>query len=119
MKKVLALAFSLALAGTSSAFAHAHLLSQTPADKAIVTAAPTELTLKFSEGVALKFTGVQVTGPDKAAVALGAESLDPKDNTLLLVPLTGKLAAGVYTVAWHVLSTDGHKTNGSYTFTVK
>jgi methionine-rich copper-binding protein CopC len=119
MKKILALAFGLALAGTSSAFAHASLLNQTPPDKAIVTAAPTQLTLKFSESVELKFTGVTVTGPDKIVVALGSESLDPKDPTLLIVPLTGKLPAGVYTVAWHALATDGHKTSGSYTFTVK
>jgi methionine-rich copper-binding protein CopC len=103
----------------SPAFAHAHLLSETPAAKATVTPAPTALTLKFSEGVDLKFTGAKVTGPEKTAVALGTESLDPSDDTVLTVPLTGLLKAGVYSVAWHALSTDGHKTNGTYSFTVK
>ena len=116
---MLALAFGLALVGTPSAFAHAHLLSETPAAKAVVTVAPTELTLQFSEGVALKFTGVKVTGPNDAGVALGAESLDPKDDTLLTVPLTAALPAGVYTVSWRALSTDGHKTSGTYSFAVK
>jgi hypothetical protein len=35
------------------------------------------------------------------------------------VPLTGALARGLYTVAWHALANDGHKTHGTYSFTVK
>ena len=31
----------------------------------------------------------------------------------------GTLSPGIYTVAWSVLSVDGHKTSGSFTFTVK
>lgn len=119
MKTTLALAIGLGLLGTTAAFAHAHLVTATPADKAVVAAAPGALTLKFSEGVALKFTGVTVNGPGGATIALGAGSLDPKDDTLLTVPLSGPLAAGAYTVLWHALSTDGHKSSGSYGFTVK
>ena len=103
----------------SAAFAHAHLLAETPAAKAVVTPAPTALLLKFSEAVELRFTGVKVTGPNHEPVALGTASLDPKDDTKLTVPLAGTVAAGVYTVAWHALSKDGHKTNGTYSFTVK
>ncbi|MDU5691430.1 MAG: copper resistance protein CopC, partial [Citrobacter freundii] len=29
------------------------------------------------------------------------------------------LEAGKYTVDWHVVSVDGHKTKGQYTFSVK
>jgi methionine-rich copper-binding protein CopC len=118
MKKTIVLALGLMLMGTSAAFAHAHLLQETPAAKSTV-AAPAMLLLKFSEGVALKFTGVKVTGPGSTAVATGAESLGPTDDTILMVPLNGTLAAGAYAVVWHALSTDGHKTNGTYGFTVK
>lgn len=119
MKSSLVGALALALFATTPAFAHARLLGETPADKAMLTTAPTVLTLKFSEGVALKFSGVKVTGPGQALVSLGTESLDPKDDALLTVPLMGTLAPGLYTVAWHALSTDGHKTTGTYSFTVK
>ena len=119
MKMIPLLALTIALFGTTAAFAHAHLIRAVPPDKAVVATAPTVLTLKFSEGVALKFTGVEITGPDKKAVTLGAESLDPKDDTLLTVPLAGALGAGSYSVAWHALSTDGHKSSGTYAFTVK
>ena len=46
-------------------------------------------------------------------------TLDPKDNKVLLVPLSAPLTAGTYTVAWHALSSDGHKTTGTYSFIVK
>ncbi|MDQ0392703.1 copper homeostasis periplasmic binding protein CopC [Labrys monachus] len=105
-----------ALAG--QAFAHAHLQSATPAVDGTVAAAPTELDLNFSEDLNLKFSGVKVTGPGKAAVATGEPMLMNK-NATLMVPLSGTLGAGVYTVSWHALSADGHKTHGSYKFTVK
>lgn len=106
---------SIALAGP--AFAHAHLESATPADMATV-AAPSELDLNFSEDLNLKFTGIKVTGPAKAVVKTGDGKLMNANKTLT-VPVSGKLAAGTYKVEWHALSTDGHKTKGSYSFTVK
>jgi hypothetical protein len=117
MKLVPVLTLVLCLAAPA-AFAHAHLTAETPAAKATISAAPAALVLTFTESVALHFTGVTVTGPDKTAVRLGAETLS-KDGTSLTVPLAGTLSAGTYEVAWHALSTDGHRTKGSYSFTVK
>jgi methionine-rich copper-binding protein CopC len=108
----------VALGLTAPAFAHAHLKSAYPAVNSVVTTAPTELDLTFTEGVNLKFTGVKLIGPDKKAVAIGDGMLMGGD-AMFMVPISGTLAAGVYTVVWHALSTDGHKTNGTYTFTVK
>lgn len=110
---------SLGLAAASPAFAHAHLKSAIPASGSTVATAPTELDLVFSEGLNLKFTGVKVSGPAKAAVATGEAALGAGTDTTLVVPVSVTLAPGSYTVAWHALSTDGHKTNGTYTFTVK
>ena len=109
---------ALALVGLASpAFAHAHLKAATPAAGGSVASAPSELDLDFSEDLNLKFSGVTVKGPD-GAVETGAASL-AKDNTRLVVPLKTPLAAGAYTVDWHALSADGHKTKGSYSFTVE
>lgn len=104
---------------TGPALAHAHLKSATPADGATVTAAPSELDLTFSEGLNLKFSGVKVTGSGGKAIATGESSLKAGGDTTLVVPLTDPLGSGVYTVNWHALSTDGHKTTGSYRFSVK
>jgi copper resistance protein C len=115
-------AFSLTVAVivglTGQALAHAHLKSATPPANGTVTASPSKLELDFSEGVDLAFTGVEVKGPEKTTIATGKPTLRAGDDTTLVVPLSGTLPAGTYTVAWHALSTDGHKTHGSYTFTV-
>ncbi len=101
------------------AWAHAHLLSEIPAANTKTTPAPTELRLKFSEGIELKFSKVILKGSGKTVVKTGPATLDPKDDTLLIVPLTSSLADGTYTVDWQALSTDGHKTKGTYSFDTK
>ena len=112
----LAIAASLALAG--EAFAHAHLQTSVPADKAVVATSPSELDLTFTEELNIKFTGITVKGPGNADVKTGAAMLMDGDKGFM-VPVSDKLAAGDYTVEWHALSADGHKTNGSFSFTVK
>lgn len=42
-----------------------------------------------------------------------------QDQKQLIVPLADSLKPGTYTVDWHVVSVDGHKTKGHYTFSVK
>jgi copper resistance protein C len=111
---VAALLLSLGLGGP--ALAHARLLSATPAVNSMAMPAPTELRLKFSEGLELKFAKVKVTGPDRKAIETGPAKLDPGDNTVLIVPLTAPLVDGQYTVDWQAVSIDGHKTKGSYRF---
>jgi methionine-rich copper-binding protein CopC len=104
----------LSLALPATALAHAKLVSATPNGMAMPP--PTELRLKFSEGIEIKFTKVKVTGPDKKAVETGPAKLDPSDNTVVIVPLAAALPDGKYTVDWQALSADGHKTKGSYGF---
>ena len=104
-------------AGVASA--HAHLKTAVPAADSTVAASPSELRLDFTEGVNLKFTGVMVTGPAGAAVPTGSATLAPGDDKVLVVPVSGPLTPGAYKVSWHALATDGHKTDGSYGFTVK
>lgn len=103
---------------SQQALAHAHLKVQTPAADATVSSAPKVLTLNFSEGIEPNFSGVKVTGPDNAVVKTGKLDLEPSNNTQVNVPIEGELAAGKYQVSWHVVSVDGHKTKGQYSFTV-
>jgi methionine-rich copper-binding protein CopC len=110
------IAATIALSG--QAFAHAHLKAAVPADKAVLKAAPTELDLTFSEELNLKFSSVAIAGPGGKPVKAGVPMLMNGDATLM-VPVTGPLGAGSYTVQWHVLSADGHKTKGKVSFTIK
>jgi len=117
MKTLVLATFAVSLALAGQALAHAHLKTSAPAADSAVKQAPSELDLTFTESLNLKFSGVTVTGPDKKAVKTGTSSLMDADKTLM-VPVSDKLAPGKYAVDWHVLSTDGHKTNGTYTFTI-
>ncbi len=115
----LLLAVAGVVASANQASAHAHLKSATPPINGVVSTAPSELDLAFSEGLDLKFTGVCVTGPGKTPVTTGPAAPGTGGDATLVVPLPGTLAGGTYAVTWHALSTDGHKTSGKYTFTIK
>lgn len=118
MTRRLALASAALLAATAGASAHAHLKSSAPAAGATV-AAPAEIALGFTEGVNASFTGVAVTGPGAVPVPTGPARPGPGGAATLAVPVAGALAPGAYRVEWHALAIDGHKTEGSFTFTVK
>ena len=100
-------------------FAHAHLKHQYPAADANVDAAPQALTLNFSECIEPKFSGVKITGAKQQDVKTGPVKRNENDKTQLIVPLEQALTPGEYTVDWHVVSVDGHKTTGNYHFSVR
>lgn len=111
--------FLSAMLTTASAFAHAHLQQQIPAADSTVSVSPQALTLTFSEGVELSFSGVILNGPQNKPVATGKLARSDGNKAQLTLPLNEPLAAGEYTVEWHVVSVDGHKTKGQYHFSVK
>ncbi len=85
----------------------------------MVEVVPQTITLNFSERIELGFSKVKLIGPEKTVVKTGRLELDPETKTKLILPVEDKLAAGKYSVDWSVLSVDGHKTKGVYSFTVK
>jgi len=103
-----------AIGAAASAEAHAHLLSAVPEENKMAMPPPKELILKFSEELNIKFTSVEIIGPDKKPVEIASQALDPKDEKVLEVELKAPLGDGKYKVNWKAFSQDGHKTNGSY-----
>lgn len=99
--------------------AHAHLKTQYPAANATMTDAPQALTLTFTEAIEPAFSGLTLTRKDNQPVPTGPIKTDPANATQIIVPFKQPLTAGEYVVAWHVVSVDGHKTQGSYSFSVK
>lgn len=117
-RTVCALVFLASVIISPAVLAHAHLKQQSPAADSVVSA-PQSLTLNFSEGIEPGFSGVVVTDAHKQVVKTGAVTRDEKNKAQLIVPLAQTLATGTYQVDWHVVSVDGHKTKGSYHFSVK
>ncbi|WP_048998650.1 CopC domain-containing protein YobA [Enterobacter bugandensis] len=117
-RAVCALVFLASTVISPSVLAHAHLEQQSPAADSQV-ASPQVLTLNFSEGIEPGFSGVVVTDAQKQVIKTGTATRDEKNKAQLTVPLEQTLTPGAYRVDWHVVSVDGHKTKGSYRFSVK
>jgi copper resistance protein C len=99
------------------AWAHAFLDHASPAVGSMVPTSPPALRLWFTQGLEPAFSTATVTDASGARVDDGRPQVDPKDPTLLIVPIK-KLPPGTYTVAWRVVSVDTHNTDGTFTFTV-
>jgi hypothetical protein len=99
--------------------AHARLEKAVPPVGGTVASSPNEIRLTFSEGVEPKFSGIVLTDAAGKKVATGKPATDPKDAAQLVVPVPQPLLPGVYTVRWHAVATDTHKTEGTFAFTVK
>ncbi|MFN8453334.1 MAG: copper resistance protein CopC [Anaerolineae bacterium] len=101
--------------------AHAELERSEPAANAVISTAPAEVHLWFSEEL-FKRTGanvIEVTGPDGAQVDQGDTRIDDDDRKHAIVSLKPRLTGGVYTVRWHNTSVeDGHEGSGEFIFTV-
>lgn len=114
---ILAATLAPGLGATVPACAHALLRSADPAVGGTVSSPPGDLKLTFSETVEPAFCRVEVTDAAGRRVDAGAPRRDPTDGKRLLVALK-PLAPGVYSVTWHATSTDTHRTEGHYRFTV-
>lgn len=113
------LTVTASLFAAPAVWAHAHLKHQYPAADAVMESAPQALTLNFSEGIEPAFSGITLVGPEKQKLETGKAKVAADDNKQLIVPLSAPLPARQYQVDWHVVSVDGHKTKGSYHFSVK
>jgi copper resistance protein C len=101
----------------SGAWAHAHLEKATPAPDSKTTQVR-EIRLDFSEAVEAKLSVIKLeTGEERTVVEPEARP-DPKDGKALVVSLYEPLAPGIYRVVWSVVTADGHKVKGSYSFLV-
>ncbi|MFC9648724.1 MULTISPECIES: copper resistance protein CopC [unclassified Streptomyces] len=95
--------------------AHTALASSDPSDKSTLPASPGEIALTFNEKMDGAYARVAVTGPDDRSVASGSATAKGRTVTQRL---TAAVPAGRYTVAFRVVSTDGHPVTGSLTYTV-
>jgi len=114
----LAAASVLAIAA-SAASAHALLQRAVPSVGGTVSTSPTAIRLKFSEGVEPHFSSITLQTQAGSRVPIGKPNIAPGDDTTFIAPVPHPLKAGMYTVTWHAVSVDTHKTQGSFQFTVQ
>jgi methionine-rich copper-binding protein CopC len=107
----------LATLGTTPALAHAFLVKSDPPVGSTLSAAPKMLVLSYTEALEIPFCIVTVTDSMGMNDAAGKPQPVPGHPNEMQVPLNIQMP-GRITVAWHALSVDTHKTQGSFSFTV-
>ncbi|MFC6064894.1 copper resistance CopC/CopD family protein [Streptomyces ochraceiscleroticus] len=107
------------LGGAAPASAHAALTGSSPAQGAVVQKAPAQVTLSFSEGVAMGDDSIRVLDPKGKRVDRG-KLLDLCSGSTVKygTGLPPGLPDGTYTVAWQAVSADSHPVSGAFTFSV-
>jgi methionine-rich copper-binding protein CopC len=97
------------------ASAHAALIGETPRDGTTVTTAPSTATLRFDENVRMP-SKVIVTGP-AGRVDHGATSVVDNQIEAAVTITATPVDVGEYTIAYRVVSADGHPVSGQTHFT--
>ncbi len=116
---VVALCVTIA-GGATAAPRHTKLLKSEPAANDTLTAPPKQIALVFSERIDLKVSRFKLAGTKGAVVTLGAATVDEaKKGAPIVIPVTGAMGPGAYTVNWTVASDDGHAVKGTFGFVVK
>ncbi|MGW7572855.1 copper resistance CopC/CopD family protein [Streptomyces sp. NPDC054765] len=107
------------LGGAAPASAHAALTGSTPAQGSVVDHAPEQVTLTFSEGVAMGNDSIRVLDPRGKRVDRGKLRNLCSDSIVKYgAGLPPGLGNGTYTVTWQAVSADSHPVAGAFTFSV-
>jgi len=105
------------LAGATAAWAHATIVSTSPADGSIVSHAPTQVTATFDEPVGISPSSLEVFAPNGERVDTGGAKHGSAPAEVVIALKSG-LAKGTYTVGWAVVSADSHHVSGAFTFSI-
>ncbi|MEU6285127.1 copper resistance protein CopC [Streptomyces sp. NPDC047028] len=104
------------LAGAAPASAHAALTGSDPAQGVVVDRAPTQVSLTFSEKVAMNDDSLRVLDPRGKPAQTGTPA--NVSGTTYAIKLKSGLGKGTYTVTYQVVSADSHPVSGAYTFSI-
>jgi methionine-rich copper-binding protein CopC len=105
---------ALALGLAAPASAHAALVGTDPEDGSTVAVAPAEVSAQFSELLDGPSTEIAVTDPSGEVVEVAEPVFDGDTFTQPMLYTT----PGEYTVAFRVISEDGHRVDDALNFTV-
>lgn len=108
--------FLLVLIPASAASGHAGLLSSNPQDGASLEVAPAEVVLTFSEELLSDLVEISVLDAGDNPVVVTELPQTPPPGTDVKLPWPTDLPPGEYSVAFRVVSADGHPVTGRITF---
>ena len=103
------------LVSAGSAVAHNELIGSDPPDGATVATGPAQVRLTFDLPLKPGFSTVTVTGPHSSQWQAGPPA---EAGAVVSAPVRALGPAGQYTIAYQVLSADGHPVRGVVRFTL-
>lgn len=108
------LALGVSVVAAPPAAAHNTLISSSPADGSTATTQPGTVELTFDQAVQNRFAQVAVFDAGERTY----ESGDPEIVGATVTQAVDDLPGGEYTIAYRVVSADGHPVSGTVTFTM-
>ncbi len=102
----------------SPSFAHTKLEASTPQANSVVSPAPAQVRLQFSDPLELTFSKVKLVDEKGSVVEPAKIVVDPGNAKALIADLPA-LSPGAYRVQWSTVTRDGHKVKGEFNFRVK
>ena len=111
----IAFACAIGLASSGAALAHAELHHASPEAGSAVSEPPHEVTLTFTDTLEAAFSSADVTDSSGARVDEGKSRVN---GNMIRIGLK-MLSPGSYRVHWRAVSVDTHRSEGSFTFSVR
>ncbi len=97
-------------------YAHASVVRSDPADNSVLDTPPEQITIWFTEPVAVDFSTFRMIDIQGQTVKLDGIRRDEADHKIITL-LLPEISSGVYSIHWNVLSeADGHDTQGVLAF---
>ncbi len=103
------------VAATAPAAAHSQQIGSSPEPDDVLVAAPTEVVVEFDTPIVDMGAAVAVRSLDKESIVTGPPTIGERS---IAVPLDASAAPGTYTVAYRVVSEDGHTISDTFTYTL-
>ncbi|MBV9486221.1 MAG: copper resistance protein CopC [Frankiaceae bacterium] len=107
----------LSVVGIAPAAAHPYLLRSDPAAGSILTAAPQQIDIDYTEGLDRSYCNVVLTAPDGTKVQTHQVTANGPAE-LSVVPNHPLDADGTYAVNWTAVGDDGHTVIGNFGFSI-
>ena len=112
------LALLLFFATCAALQAHSTLESSEPRDGAVLSQAPGEVTIRFTEPIKVGLSTIEVHDPAGKQVDGKDARADAKEPRLVHLALASSLGTGTYKVTWTAVAEDMHVAKGTFRFTV-
>lgn len=115
MRVAVSVVAAVALLVPASAFAHASLVSTSPANGAVLDTSPRTVIVRFDDTVRVGSGNAALANATRHSVLGGPATAHGR---VLTIPLQPNLARGDYSVRWSIVSDDGHPEEGVIAFAV-